>query len=407
MILLDPIVLAAFLATGGWVYLLHLLLRRPANPALRCAFPAAVFTASSLCLGLLIYGSQNTYPVTDATRWTSVVQHLCATTAIFLGYGAYAFMAYQRRDAHRLVRRHGAVFLIVQVAQAVFGLAGTPEDFSAGYVADYHNAPLTTVYLVLFTGYASVMAAGGVRMSARWSKSADDPWMRRGLVAGGCGFAVACVYCAVRTAFMVLAVLGDPIPVKEGAVTGWLVAVAVPMVLISTVLPGWGPRLGAAVRWWRLHRAHRRLYPLWSALTEAHPHVRMSVGPSPFGTWLRRRPFAAALADRWDDAWSPHDLDLRLHLRVMQIWDARRALLDHCDDIDYDRAVAQHQRLRPGIREAHAEAAMLAAGLERHRTGTPPAGRVREPRPARAETLDLAANVDWLEHVAKALRRLI
>lgn len=401
----DPTVITSTIATICAMYLLRSVIRKPSNLALRATWLSTQSFAFSLCLGLLIYGLHQMDPIPVRLRWISLAQHVVAMVAIYLGYSAYVFMAHPHAAAVRHVKRQGLALLAVLAVAVATAIAATPADFYAGHVADYANGPVSAVYLALFTGYITVMVISSGTMSWKWSRLVDEPWIRRGLVIGSIGFALAGLYCVVRTTFIVMATTGNRIPIKEGAITGWLIAASLPLVLIGVTVPGWGPRLATTLRWWRMHRAFRRLHPLWSALTTAHPHVRMSLGPSSLATWLAHR-FGDRLATWWDDKWSPHrhDLALRLHLRVVQIWDARRALLDHCDTTDYDHALAnpRHRRRSPEIRAAYAEGAMLSAALLRQRAGTRP--DACDPPGTGLGTADLAANVAWLQHVAKGLR---
>ncbi|MFD9703903.1 MAB_1171c family putative transporter [Lentzea sp. NPDC059081] len=384
-VLLDPTVISSAVATLCALHLLVKVVRKPDNRALRSVWLATHCFAAGLCLGLLNYGAESTRPVPDITRWTAITQHVLSMTGVYLGYSAYVWMAREHDDAARHVRRHGIGLVVALVTAVVPVVVASPEDYTAAHVADYGHAPLSSIYLAVFTGYIAVLVGCTGRLSWTWSRLADEPWIRRGLVVGTAGYALAAVYCAVRTTFIVRAVLGAPVGVKEGAVTGWLIAAAVPFMLVGITVPGWGPRLSAALRWGSMHRTHRRLHPLWLALTSANPHVRMSIGPSRLG-----------------EKWAVDNLPLRLHLRVVQIWDARRALLDHCDTADYDRAL-DDPRVRakaPDVRAAFAEAAMLTAGLRRHRAGEPAPRRGPDALPALAGTADLAANVTWLRHVA-------
>jgi hypothetical protein len=404
-VLADPTVIAVIVATCCATYLLRSVVRKPDNLALRAAWLGTQCFTFSLCLGLLNYGAEVTRPIPDTTRWIAIVQHVLSMAGIYLGYSAYVFMARDRDDAIRHVKRHGVALTVALVAALVPAIAASPTDYTAAHVADYGDAPVSSIYLAVFTGYLAVLVGATGHLSQKWSRLVDEPWVRRGLVVGTIGYLLAAVYCAVRTAFIVKAVFGDPITVKEGAVTGWLVAASAPFILVGITVPGWGPRLSAAIRWWSMHRTHRRLYPLWSALTSAHPHVRMSIGPSRLGAWSLRRFNQPALAHWLDEKWAVEDLSLRLHLRVVQIWDARRALLDHCDNADYDRALddPRHRRRSPDVRAAFAEAAMLAAGLRRHQAGQRPIRPGADTVPARVGTADLAANVTWLRHVAAGL----
>lgn len=403
MALPDPSVMGAVIATCCAQLVLRAVVREPGNLARRAAWLGMQSFAFSLCLGLLNYGSQATRLLSATTRWIAITQHYAALAAIYFAYAAYVFMAREHAAAISHARRHGYVLLAVLAAITIPAVFATPEDFGAGHIADYAHGPVSSSYLAGFTAYIAVMVAATAGQSWKWSRLTDEPWIRRGLALGALGFVMASVYCVVRATFIVFALTGHRIPTKEGAVTGWLIAAALPLIVIGLAVPWYGPRLSAAIRWWRAHRAHRALHPLWTTLTETHPHVRMTLEPSGLGSWLHRH-FGATAARQWDECWAPHhrDIDLRLHLRVVQIWDARRALLDHCDRTDYDRA--WDDLPGPGkTRAAHAEAAMLAAGLRRHRNGE----RLAHPEavPAGIETIELAANVTWLQDVAREIRK--
>lgn len=401
-VLLDPTVISSTVATICAMYLLRLVVRKPGNLARRAAWLGAQLFAFSLCLGLLNYGAEATRPVSDVTRWIAITQHVLGLVALCTTYCAYVFMAREHDDAVRHVRRHVTALVVVVSVMLVPAIAASPEDFTASHVSDHADGPVSSVYLVIFTAYVAVLVAGTGRLSWKWSRLVDEPWVRRGLVVGTIGFGLAALYCAVRMTLIVLDLVGDSVLTKDGTVTGWLIAASAPFILAGITVPGWGPRLSAAVRWWRMLRAHRRLHPLWSELTSAHPHVRMSLGPSRLGAWVQRR----SSFSRWlDETCAVDNLPLRLHLRVVQIWDARRALLDHCDAADHARALddPRLRRLDPDDRAACAEATMLAAGLRRHRAGERPAGLDVDTLPTSVGTADLAANVTWLQQVSKHL----
>ncbi|MEU0879917.1 MAB_1171c family putative transporter [Lentzea sp. NPDC005914] len=404
-VLLDPTVISSTVATLCALYLMFRVVQKPGNLALRAAWLGTQSFAFSLCLGLLNYGAEATRPVSSTTRFIGTTQHMLAMIGIYLAFCAYVFMAYTRDDAVKRVRWHGTALLVVLVVALVPAIAASPEDFTASHVSDHANGPVSSIYLVVFIGYLAVMVGAAALLAWKWSRLADEPWIRRGLVMGTIGYVLAAGYCAVRTALIVLDLIDRPILIKDGAVTGWLITASLPFVVVGITVPGWGPRLAAALRWWAMQRTHRRLYPLWSALTSAHPHVRMSIGPSRLGGWTLRRFNRPWLAHWLDEKWAVEDLSLRLHLRVVQIWDARRALLDHCDAADYDRALddPRLRRRRPDVRAAFAEAAMLAAGLRRHQAGERPLRTGGHPVPDGAATADLAANVTWLRHVAAGL----
>ncbi|PRY41595.1 MAB_1171c family putative transporter [Umezawaea tangerina] len=410
MILLDSTVIAAAAATAAWLYFLRALLRKPLNNTLLSAWLGALCLAFSLYLGLLVYGAEAAHPLPLWARSASIAQHVFATASLYFGYTAYVHLIHGREEAGRHVVRHARLLVAAVAVMLAAAVLADPDQFTAAHVARYGDSAFAGLYLAVFTAYAGLIVTATARVSWTWSRLVDDPWIRRGLLVGTAGLVAGVLYFLLRAAFIVLAVAGRPIATKEGAAIGWLLAISVPLSFAGLTTPGWGPRLASARTWWRTYHAHRRLHPLWAELTDAFPHVRMSLEPSRFSGYLRSRfrhlDWMAAALDRWDERWSPlhRHLDLRLHLRVMQIWDARRALLDRCDPADHDRALTSRaaSTLSERHRAALAEAAMLTAGLARLRTGEPGGGYHAETHPLEA---DLFANVAWFLRVAKYMKR--
>jgi hypothetical protein len=400
MIFLDTTVIAATAATAAWLYFLRALLRKPRNNTLLCAWLSAQFMAFALCLGLLVYYADEVHPIPVWARTAVIMQHVCAPVALCLGHLAYIFIIYERNKAVRHVVRHAWLLTATLAMMLIFALVANPDQFTAAHVSHYVDSGLAGVYMAIFTAYAGIIVTATARVAWTWSRLVDNPWIRRGLLVGTAGLLVGMLYFLVGATFIVLAVVGHPIAVKEGPLVRWLLVVSVPLSLAGLTTPAWGPKLASARTWWRTYHAHRRLHPLWVALTGAFPHVRMSLQPSRLSSRLRARfsrvGWVIAATGNWDERWSPlhRHLDLRLHLRVLQIWDARRALLDWCDPADYERGLAA-----PGLSEqqraARAEATMLVAGLSRHRTGRPGGGSGDFPEAA-FQDADLFANVAWL-----------
>ncbi|MET8854490.1 MAB_1171c family putative transporter [Amycolatopsis sp. NPDC004625] len=403
-------VVAAVVTTAAWLYFLRALLRKPRNDTLLCAWLSAQFMAFALYLGLVEYGAEVTRPIPAWARTTVIAQHVCVPVALCLGHLAYIFLICERKDAVRQVVRHAWLLTATLTTMLALALLADPAQFTAAHVAHYSDSGLAGAYMAVFTAYAGIIVTATARVTWTWSRLVDDPWIRRGLVAGTIGLLLGVLYFLVGAAFIALAVVGHPIALNEGALVRWLLVIAVPLSLAGLTTPGWGPRLASARTWWRSYRAYRRLHPLWAELTGAFPHVRLAIQPSRASAYLRSRfprpGWVTAALDNWDERWSPlhRHLDLRLHLRVLQIWDARRALLDRCDPADYEQALAAPgaSKLSEPQRAARAEAAMLTAGLARHRTARPGGGWTGS-RPA-FQDADLFANAAWLLQVAKYMK---
>jgi uncharacterized protein DUF6545 len=386
-------VVIALSTTGCVAYLVRSLILQPANRALRAACLAMVALLLAICVGMATGGAEAVHPITPLDWWLSVLQHLLVMAALHLAAVFYVHSVHPEPVARAVVRRHRVVLVAASATGVVFAALASPPDYSAGFVALYVDAPLSSYYFIVFSGYAMVLITAAAWLSLKWSRLADDPWIRRGMLIGAVGDSVGVAYCAVKIAYVLLARVGVSPGIREMTLTGPLILVCVPLGLIGLTVPGWGRRLTAVVRWARGYRAHHRLHPLWFALTERFPHVRMPLGRSWLDRWL---------GGTWDDRWAPHprDLDLRLHLRVIQIWDARRALLDYCDPADYEAELrrARAAGLTGDGPAAAAEAAMLASALRRD----DPIGGDKTGIPTGAGGTDLTVNLAWLRRVSGA-----
>ncbi|MET8995667.1 MAB_1171c family putative transporter [Amycolatopsis sp. NPDC004169] len=383
MILLDSTVLAAAGATAAWLLFLRALLRNPRNDAVLCVWLSALFLAFGLYLGLLEYGAEATRPLPRWARVAAITQHVCTLVGLYAGYCAYAHLVHEPREAVRHLVRQGWVLAVTVTVMLVPAVLAGPGDFTAAHTGHYGEGPVAGSYLAVFTVYAGIVAAALARTSWTWARRVDDRWIRRGLLAGTAGLLTGVLYFLLRAGYIVLAATGHQPASKEGALIGRLLAVAVPLSVFGLTAPAWGPRLSRVRVWWWAYHAHRRLHPLWAELTGAFPHVRLPLPAS---------------------RWSPRHRHLRLHLRVIQIWDARRALLGHCRAADYQRALSE-STLTGRRRAAQAEAAMLAAGLRRLRAGQAPGEPGETHAEPHAGEADLPADVAWLVQVAAALPR--
>ncbi|MDX3193939.1 hypothetical protein PV458_36550 [Streptomyces sp. MN03-5084-2B] len=385
----DPVGVAAIVVAACVAYMVWRLVGNPRNPALWAVFLAMIFMAGAIFLGLAGYGAEVVYPLPAVNWWISVASHLCTLAGLFCASAFFVFSVHDNPKA--VVVRRAVVLLTAMAAAVLFAALASPADYSAGFAAHYAQAPLSSVYVIVFVAYTMVAIGNISLLSWRWSRLADEPWIRRGMVVGAAGASAGVVYGAFKVVYIVAALAGARL-FKEGAVTGWLIGIAVPLSLVGLTVPGWGPRLAALGRWTSRHRAYRRLFPLWRAMIAGYPEISIELDEP----WLSRV-LKGRLGRTWAERWAPHvsDLDIRLHLRVVQIWDARRALLAYCDPADYRAALPQGAD--------RAEAAMLTAALHRRRDGLPAVRAAAADLPAGVETTDLAANVRWLQQVARRL----
>ncbi|WP_189222634.1 MAB_1171c family putative transporter [Saccharothrix coeruleofusca] len=377
--------LATALSLG---YLVRSLGTRRANRALRALCGASLAMSASVGLGMVTAGAHLVHPIDPVKWWISVVQHGLTMSSLYLVMAFFLFSVHPLAEAKRLAKRHGAVLLAAIAIAVAFAFMAAPADYSAGFLALYVDAPFSSLYLAVYAAYLGTMVLTVGLLSARWARLASDPWIRRGMAVGTAGCAIGVVYSVIKVTYLLLARFGVRPPVGEMTLTGPVILVAVPLGFLGLTVPGWGPRLTALIRWARLYRAHHQLHSLWAALTARFPHVTMDLGSTGIGSW-------------WDDKWAPRprEMDLRLHLRVVQIWDARRALTDYCDPAEYDHALATADRtgLSGDQRAAFAEAAMLTSALERHER----VEGAESFHPRLEVEADLARNVAWLREVSR------
>jgi hypothetical protein len=175
------------------------------------------------------------------------------------------------------------------------------------------------------------------------------------LIAIGCAFGL--LYVAGKLGYLIAVLLGlSPDPEVESAVARMLAVIGGVFVLAGSLAPAVYPRWLRAARLVETYRAHRKLYPLWSALHQVTPEIALDPAGSERRDRLRLR-----------------DLDFRLYRRVIEIRDGRLALRPFLDADVAQRA--REDALESGLDdddvEAAVEARVLAAGVEnarQHRT---------------------------------------
>ena len=171
--------------------------------------------------------------------------------------------------------------------------------------------PALVAYRATFLAFLGLVMVRVIGTAAYYRRHTPDPLVAIGmtflLVAGLWGLS----YLVCRMATTLLPAT-TPLARMLNVCVDFSVFMGILCVAVATLVPLWGTRLGipTLARHLSVLRAYWRLYPLWRALTQCHPEVVLPLS-------LSRR---AAL-------WHPHDLDLLLQRRVIEILDVRRLLL--------------------------------------------------------------------------------
>lgn len=362
------------------------LVRKPTNPAMWGLWTATAGFGLGLTIGIdPVFKAIDR--VVPASPWW--LQHvlLCGS-----GLALQAFFLYsieERRDAHRGLLRWAAVYLAGQVLiTALYVPAVLSGDFAALLRHDFANAPVSVIMNVVYVAYVGLVMFTVARMSWTWSKIADRVWLRRGLRLIAIGSAISALFPVHKVGYVSAVRLGYQPPWSEFQWSFYPVLVGMGLVGAGAMLPKWGPRL-SVVRQWVLHyRSYRRLGPLWTELVGAFPEVRLEE-PYRFGR----------------DGYRLDDLRYFLYRRVIEIWDARRALRQFTSRTL--RESAESAALAAGLAEDDvtvvAEAASIADGLRARVHGRD--GDDADYAPHMPGGADLAAEVAWLERVAGAFGR--
>jgi hypothetical protein len=256
---------------------------------------------------------------------------------------------------------------------ALFLASATPVS-SWTFLIAYADSPTVLAYWVTFAAAFTVMLLDVARLLAATPVRGECAWLSLGLNAlvAGCLTGIAAIG-GVWTAYAVARAVGAMPPVafyESGRVVASLGMV---LLAVGATMPAWGRRLAPDPgSWWASGRSHRRLYVLWRDLRRSCPEIVLS-GRVRNG-----------MADTVE----------RLHRRVVEINDARRALtgFTRAGGMAPSAAVAA----AGGDASAAAEAAALRSAIAAKAASVPaaPTSAVRDP----------GGDAAWLERVAAAYR---
>lgn len=344
---------------------------KPDNPATRwlCVAIAAMLASFAGQLNAVrVFIDGITRPGTD---WVAAS---CAGLVACFASRAF-FLHMTRADPRSSVRRWMwttvAVTSLTLVTFAVFG--SNYEEFTAK-LSTPHEVPTVGVNVYLYVGYLAVIASGAAASAFAYARLAGRLSLRLGLSLISTGMTLLVGYSVVR----LIMTLGYQVGlVPEGspfdAIPGAFLRMATPLILLGSVLPAWGARVGLdrLGSWLGDVRRFHQLTPLWRAMAEAFPGVVL--------TRPRRLPFPRA--------------GVAVHRRAVEIWDGRLLLRPFLDD-----RVAEAVRAAGGD-DAAGEAAMVRAALAARAEGNSPAGRVAPP------SAPVDRGVEWLARVSRVFSR--
>ncbi|MGY5125786.1 MAB_1171c family putative transporter [Streptomyces nigrescens] len=285
-------------------------------------------------------------------------------------------------ESRRRIQVWGAALIIVVT---VFFLLEPLKHYGSAQTVTvmYQTEPHYAVHMGL---YVSLCAAGQIealRLSLRFVRIAQRSWLRRGMSVMSFGASLVLLYCGCRLATLVGRGLGRDMDAFDPI--GWLSGdVGSLLQIVGWTLPAWGVHLSAAHQWPAQFRAHRRLRPLWAAVSEAVPAITLD--PPPF---RRRGPLP------------PRDIGYCLYRAVIEIRDGQLAMRPYADT-DSVRRRAEALRLTVEDDSPTGEALLLHTALQARRTGPPVPPSSSASFPHNTPHDDFAKEVARLSEVARA-----
>lgn len=379
-------------AIVAWVALFYKLValrRAPRDPALMALCAVLGFSALSFTLSIptIWYYVDRWLGIPDiaALLAQSCVMVLVGSQQVLLCFWLAPPGQARPMAMRRLLTTATVLTALVVLFTLMAPTGSSPKDFTLRYAQDHYYAAYLLLYIAAYTtGEAEV----GLRCW-RYARISNRRWLQRGLRTTAVGSWVTLGYSAVRIGDLTGAQLGVDLHGLEPL--AWVCGdIGALLMLIGWTLPGWGPRLTAVHRGVQNYLHYQRLYPLWSALHQAHPSIALE--PS--------RSALAGLA-------TVRSLEFRLYRRVIEIRDGLLALRSHLDA--ETTGTAQRLGLAAGLSgdalRAAVAAAQIRAALQAQDQNRPTAadslgGTIDSP-----ETADLADEVVWLTRVSAAFRR--
>lgn len=361
-----PYVIIAIVLLTGLAQKVYGLLKRRDDPSRRavCICLAGLFAATV---------AQLATPAIDAATGLALGEAASDAGAMTAACAGRLFMIrirYSAPIARERSRRCYAGLALALSAAALLFLAFPPDP-------DSGRDP---VYFAVYIGYVAFTLCVVGRICLDYSLLTGDAWLRTGLWVLGAGTLAGLGFLAVKAVQLTAELFGAP-PLLD-APAQVLELVTESLLLLGVILPGWGGRLGVAVRWLADHRTYHVLRPLWLALYDAGPEFAL-MPPDRSRRWHR-------------------DIGFLLYRQVIEIRDGQLALRPYADPGISGRARDEGRRagLSPEAARATGEAAGIAAGIAAKAAGLPP--NPDPPTAAGDGGRDLGTELAWLCEVSRA-----
>jgi hypothetical protein len=329
---------------------------------------AVVLAPASLRLGAAAE------PVPNLTR---LIGNGLTAGAVFCVVAVLAHAADVAEVAKRRIRVQ-SYLLVATVATMAALLIAARTRFTVDFVNVYATHPLVVAYELVFLAFVTWGLLGIVMLLHRVARHAQRAFLRTGLRMLSAGAVFGLVWSLWKISMtLVRATTQRPAP-AEAEVSSLLSAGSVLLIALGATLTAWGPRAVHPARWWRARRIHRRIEPLWSAVSDAVPQVEFN------------HPGAGK--------------EFQLYHRIVEIRDCSLALRAyfHPDVAGWVQAALADHPVTEDDSAVLLEAANIAAALEAHRAGhefRADPSRVITPHKLDA---DIDAEAHWLVRVADA-----
>jgi hypothetical protein len=228
---------------------------------------------------------------------------VASSAAIVMALSFWIHPLAQARSSVRI--RFIAFCLVGLVLICLWAVAqkGSP-DRSAHYLLQNMNRPIVAVYLLIYVSAFAFSMIEIIRLCWKPARDLNSSWLRHGLRITELGAGIYFLYCANR-AWGVVAVQFGLDPLAWEIVTPIVNSLGIALLATGLTIPSWGPQLAPLAAWIRLYVQYQRIYPLWHALTQAVPEVRLDSGALSFPSRAK-----------------PNDLHYRVHRQVVEVSDA-------------------------------------------------------------------------------------
>jgi hypothetical protein len=391
--MLSPVVVAgAFVALACWVLTVvkvRDVIRDPRNRPLRYLTATLVSLSLAMSLQPLAQWLDHVTGILDLGRVTGNAFTIVAAAS------AQVVLLHLARpqDEIRQQARRRIMLMALTVALIVVLFLFTPAPYSVSdpYVvshAYYYDTPTAAgaPYQFVVIAYLGWASAEGIWRSRRYASVASRPTLRAGMLLIGCGCLFILAYIALKLVTILFAVS------ESGLVTYLQNRVLVPtytaaslVILTGATLPSWGPKVGLERLWDAIVacRQCRQLYPLWTLVGSAVPHVVML--PHPAQPVLKRARMTVEILDGYVQ---------------LSRWTSGEA-------VECARHHAASRVASGSARDAAIEAAVMAVAARDARTGRQPVDDPDRTLLPDALATDGAggAQMTRLIRVANALRR--